>query len=627
MLISHTKGICLIDNFVCRLNRCLFVFFSIEGRGERMSIEMLAVFVLIMVMLVCLILEVAQPGIIIFSVLVALLITGILTPEEALSGFSNEGMLTVALLFIVAGAVQKSGIIDRVMNDWLKRSRTETGAMIRFFVPISLFSAFLNNTPIVVMFTPIVKSWCEKHGLSPSKFLIPLSYATILGGTITLMGTSTTLVVHGMLLNYGLEGFSLFTLTIVGIPVTLIGLLFLFTVGKRLLPDHKGFREQVKENVKSYIAEMEVEHFFPYVDENVVKAGLRNLDGLYLIEIIRRNERVSPVRGSTIIQTGDRLIFAGEIAAIAELQKINGLKLRTGSDLELDDLKNGKTSLIEVVVSHQSGLLSKSIKQSRFRSRYDAGVIAIHRNNERIRGRVGDIVLKPGDSLLLLGGVDFVEKYEQANDFYVVSQLDPPKTLNQDTWKGSFSIVLFIAMIILVSIGWLSMLKAMALAVVILFIMNIINWEETKKNIQFEVLLVIASSFGIGEAMTKNGLAEWIADGIMAIGASSGIIFVLFLLYALTNIFTEFITNSAAAVLMLPIGLEIALVLEINPMGIAVLIAIAASASFMTPIGYQTNLIVYGPGGYKFGDYVKVGAPLSVLVMITSVTIIYHIWF
>jgi len=593
------------------------------------SFEMIIVLVLIIVMLLCLVLELARPGMIIFSVLVVLLITGILTPKEALGGFSNEGMLTIALLFIVAGAVQKSGMIDQMMKKWLRKSRTQTGSMVRFFVPISMFSAFLNNTPIVVTFTPIVKHWCEEHGISPSKFLIPLSYVTILSGTITLMGTSTNLVIHGMLLDYGLEGFSLFTLTVIGIPLTLVGFLYLFTIGEKLLPDHKGFRQQVTEDVKEYIAEMHVETSFQHVNQSVSKAGLRDLNGLYLVEIIRPNERVSPVRNSTIIQVGDRLIFAGEIATIAELQKIVGLKLRTGTNLELDDLKNGKTSLIEAVVSHQSELLSKSIKQSQFRSRYDAGVIAIHRNNERIQSKVGDIILKPGDSLLLLAGMDldFVEKYQQANDFYIVSQLDPPKTLYQDAWRSWFSIALLIAMIIFVSIGWLSMLKAMAMAVVILLMTKVINAEEAKRNMQFHVLLVIASSLGIGIAMTKTGLAEWIATRLMAAGASFGLITILIMLYILTNLFTELITNSAAAVMMLPIGLEMADSLSLDPMGFAVLVTIAASSSFITPIGYQTNLIVYGPGGYKFSDYVKIGTPLSILVMVTSVTIIYNVWF
>lgn len=591
------------------------------------SFEMITVLVLVIAMLIFMVLEIARPGMVIFTVLVILLITGILTPKDALSGFSNEGMLTIALLFIVAGAVQKSGKIDQMAEIWLRNSRTETGAMVRFFVPISILSAFLNNTPIVVTFTPIIKNWCEERGISPSKFLIPLSYATILGGTITLMGTSTNLVVHGMLLEYGLEGFSLFTLTVVGIPVTVIGLLYLFIFGKKLLPDHKGFSQQVKEDVKEYIAEMIVQESFQHVNKSVKKAGLADLNGLYLIEIIRKNERVSPVRTTTIIQAEDRLIFAGEISIIAELQKINGLKLRTGTELEFEDLKNGATHLIEAVVSHQSGILSKSIKQSQFRSHYDAGVIAIHRNNERIRSKVGDIILKPGDSLLLLAGANFIRKYEQSNDFYVVSRIDPPKQLNESPLKSWFSIGLLVFMIILVSVGLLTMLKAMAMTVVILMLMKVVDAEEIKRNVQLDVLLIIASSFGIGVAMTKTGLADILANGLIAIGQPMGVIGIIIMMYLLTSIFTELITNSAAAVLMLPIGLEIAKTINLDPMGFAVLIAIAASASFITPIGYQTNLIVFGPGGYRFMDYVKVGTPLNLLVMITSITVIYQVWF
>ncbi len=592
-----------------------------------MTTDMIIVLILIVVMLVCLIFEIARPGMIIFSVLVILLLFGILTPREALGGFSNEGMLTVALLFIVAGAVQKSGMTDYIVEKWLRKSRTETGAMVRFFVPISMLSAFLNNTPIVVTFTPTIKNWCEERGIAPSKFLIPLSYATILGGTITLMGTSTNIVVHGMLLDYGLDGFSLFTLSAVGIPVTVLGLLFLFTIGKRLLPDHKGFSQQVKEDAKEYIAEMNVGPNYPFVDQSVATAGLSNLEGLYLIEIIRKSGRVSPVRNSTIIQAGDRLIFAGKISTMAELQKMNGLTLRTGTDLELDDLKNGSTHLVEAVVSHRSGLLSKSIKQSQFRARFDAGVIALHRNNERIQSKVSDILVKPGDTLLLLAGADFVEKYERSNDFYVVSRLETPDVLNRFSWKSWFSISLLVLMILFVSFGWFSMLAAMALAVILLIISKIVNTEEIMKNMQFDVLLIIASSLGIGVAMTKTGLADMLASGLVTVGEPFGIIGIIIIFYTLTNLFTEFITNSAAAVLMLPIGLELANTLHVDPMGFAILVTIAASASFMTPIGYQTNLIVYGPGGYRFFDYVRIGTPLSLLVMVTAITVIYNIWF
>lgn len=592
-----------------------------------MSFEMIFVLGMILVMLTGLLFEWARPDIVVFSVVVIFLISGVLTPSEALKGFSNEGMLTIALLFIVAGSVQKHGIIDQGMKEWLSKGKSTKGSMIRFFLPLPILSAFLNNTPIVVTFTPVIKKWCEERGIAPSKFLIPLSYVTILGGTITLMGTSTNLVVHGMLKDYGFEGFSLFQLGIVGLPITIIGLLYLFTWGFKLLPNHLGFKDQVKADTREYIAEIRVHENFAFINQTVKKAGLRELNGLYLIEIIRGDERISPVRSTTKIQVRDRLIFTGLISTIADLQNIKGLTIETGSELELDDLKNGSTHLVEAVVSHQSSLLSKSIKQSQFRSKFDAGVLAVHRNNERIKSKVGEIILRPGDTLLLLAGSDFIRNYQQSSDFYVVSSLETPANLQEDRRKGWFSIGILISMIFLVTIGLLSMFKAMTVAVLLLIVTKTITTEEAKRYVQFNVLLLIASAFGVGSAMTKSGLAEWMASGLLKIGEPLGIVVILFLIYLLTNIFTELITNSAAAILMLPIGLEIASSLDVPYMGFAVIISIAASASFITPIGYQTNLIVYGPGGYKFKDYVKVGTPLSILVMVVTVTIVNFVWF
>ena len=592
-----------------------------------MSLEMIVVLFVILGMLTALLLEVARPDMIVFSTLVVFLITGQLTPEEALRGFSNQGMLTIALLFIVAGAVQKHGLIDRGMRKWLDKGNSVKGSMFRFFLPLPFFSAFLNNTPIVVAFTPVIKQWCEERGIAPSKYLIPLSYVTILGGTITLMGTSTNLVIHGMLLDYGLEGFSLFQLAIVGVPVTFVGLIYLFTLGNKLLPNHLGFREQVTAHAREYIAEMTVQKAYPYVGESVQDAGLRELQGLYLIEIIRGSERISPIRSTTLVQEGDRLIFTGLISTIADLQKTKGLVLETGSDLNLDDLGNGTTELVEAVVSHHSTLLDKSIKQARFRSKFDAGVLAVHRNNERIKSKVGEIILKPGDTLLLLAGSDFIGNYQQSSDFYVVSSLDTPKNLQGDNKKGWFSIGVLISMILLVTFGVFSMFKAMTLAVFLLIVTKMITPEEAKRYVQFNVLLLIASAFGVGVAMTKSGLAEWIAQALLSVGEPLGLFAILICVYLLTNVFTELITNSAAAVLMLPIGLEMASSLGVSSMGIAMIISIAASASFITPIGYQTNLIVYGPGGYRFKDYVRVGTPLSMLVMVMTVSIVYTFWF
>lgn len=582
---------------------------------------------MILVMFGALLFEMARPYMIVFSVLIVFVLTGLLTPQEAFNGFSNQGMLTIALLFVVAGTIQKYGVLEKLMVRWLDQSQSVKHAMFRFFFPASLSSAFLNNTPIVVTFTPMIKNWCEERGIAPSKFLIPLSYVTILGGTITLMGTSTNLVIHGMLLDRELTGFSIFQLAVVGIPIMIIGFIYLFTIGNKLLPGHKGFSERIKEETREYIAEMVVLSSFHGVNQTVADAGLRELKGLYLIEIIRGEDRLSPVKSQTIIEEGDRLIFTGLMSTIAELQQIKGLELQTGSNLDLEDLKDGGVQLVEAVVSHQSSLLSKTIKQSQFRSQFDAGVLAVHRNNERIQSKIGDIILKPGDVLLLLAGSDFVKRYSNSNNFYIVSSLETPKDLNGNPRKGWLSIAVLLLMIMSVTLGFLTMFKAMLLTVFIYVITKLVTPEEAKGYIQFNVLLLIASAFGVGEAMTQTGLASWLANGLLVIGEPLGILVLLAAVYILTNIFTELITNSAAAVLMLPIGLEMASTLGVDYMGFAVIIAIAASASFITPIGYQTNLIVYGPGGYHFKDYIKVGTPLALLVMITTVTIVNFVWF
>ncbi|WAA09718.1 SLC13 family permease [Fervidibacillus albus] len=591
-----------------------------------MTLEIGFVLLMVAIMLGGLIFEVARPDMIMFVVLTTFLLTGILTPEEALKGFSNQGMLTIALLFIIAGAIQKSGIIDLALARRLKNSNSIPKTMLRIFLPVSGLSAFLNNTPTVVMLTPVLRKWCEENQISPSKFLIPLSYATILGGTITLMGTSTNLVVHGLMLENGMKGFSLFELGIVGIPITVVGLFYIITIGYRLLPNHKGMKETVQEHSREYLAEMTVGPDFSYLNQSVQDAKLRQLKGLYLIEIIRGNEKISPVKATTIIRNGDRLIFTGLISTIAELQKIKGLTLETGTYLSLDSLKNGNTQLVEAVVSHQSSLLYKTIKEVRFRSKYDAGVIAVHRDRERIKSKIGEITLKPGDTLLLLCGSDFIDKYKQSNDFYVVTPLDTPLELQENPKKGWIAISILILMIFFVTIGIFSMFEAMSLAVVLLLFARVITPEEAKQSVQFNVLLLIASSFGIGTAIMKTGAAEWIANGLIRIAEPFGLISILFFVYLITNIFTELITNNAAAVMMFPIAMEVANKMSIDPTGIAVLITIAASASFITPIGYQTNLIVYGPGGYKFSDYIKVGTPLSIIVMIVTIWLIYLFW-
>lgn len=592
-----------------------------------MTGEMIFVGLVIALMLIGLSFEVIRADFLIFLVLVIFLITGVISSEQALSGFSNEGMLTVLLLFIVAGAIQKHGIIELVVYRLLGKAANVKKSMIKVMLPVGLSSGFLNNTPIVVALTPIIRDWAVDNGYSPSKFLIPLSYMTILGGTITMIGTSTTLVVHGLLVGAGLEGFSFFTLAAVGVPITAAGLIYLLTLGYKLLPEHLGAKEQISQETKEFLAEAIIEDKFEHEGETVTKLGRDVLDGIYVIEIIRNNSRVYPVTGETKVLAGDHIIFSGSLNTIGKIQKFKGVTIKTGTELTLDDVVNKDSHLIETVVSHNSSLLNKTLKEANFKTRYDAGVIAIHRNNQRIKSRVGDIVLKTGDTLLLLADNNFINMHKYSGDFYVVNDVAPPENLNQDMRKGWVSLIALVSMILVVTLGWFTMLEAMMILVVLLIGFKFISPNEVKKFVQFDVILLISSAFAVGAAMTESGLAQYIAGGLTALATPFGILGVLFIVYLVTNCFTEVITNSAAAVLMFPIALEVADAMNIEYMGLIITVAIAASASFMTPIGYQTNLIVYGPGGYKFSDYIKVGAPLALITMFIACFIIYFVWY
>ncbi len=568
-------------------------------------------------MLLALLFELQRPEVILGSTLMLFVLSGVITPQEATAGFANEGMLTIALLFIVAGSIQKTGIVDRAFQRLLGTSSTHH-VLSKLLPPISLLSAFMNNTPIVITATPMLKKWCLDRGVAPSKFLIPLSYATILGGTITLIGTSTNLVVHGLLIENGFAGFSFFQLSTVGIPITMIGLGYLLYCSPALLPD-RGVHSVTKgETWREFTGEALITRDFPYCNLTVKDAQLRSLKGLFLVSIIRQDKAIAPVSSTTVLRENDRLLFTGEISTITEIQRIKGLELQSSSGSPFPE----NHQLVEAVVTDHSSLLFKKIKDTNFRHHHQAAVLAVHRQNQRLKEKIGDIVLKPGDTLLMVVG----EAFRNKNDFYSITPLDQKLVTPTQIRKGWFSIGLFIVMIILVTFGVFSMLTAMALTSLLLFLLKMVSPEEVRNLIQWHVLLIIACSFGIGSALLHSGVAASIAHLLIALTAPFGILATLLSIYVLTNLFTEMMTNSAAAVLMFPIAMEVAKSIEIEVMPLAIIVAIAASASFMTPIGYQTNLIVYGAGGYQFKDFLKIGFPLTIIVMVTTVLLVRLFW-
>lgn len=324
------------------------------------------------------------------------------------------------------------------------------------------------------------------------------------------------------------------------------------------------------------------------------------------------------------LKENDRLIFTGILSTIVELHSIPGLRVETGINLKLEDLQNGSASLAEAVVSHQSALINKTVKETQFRKIYDAGIVAVHRNDERINHKVGDIRLKTGDTLLLLGSKDFLKRLSSSKDFYVISSIEEPEF--GDSKKSLIALCTLLGMILLATFNVLPMFNAAVLAVMVLFFTRTVTFEGARKFIQFDILLVIAGSIGIGLALEKTGAATLIAESFIRLTQGTGALGALTAVYFITTVFTEIITNNAAAVLMVPIALSIANQLSVDPMAFFVAIAIAASASFSTPIGYQTNLIVYGPGGYRFSDYLKIGIPLNILYLVVTVAIVYFVW-
>ena len=554
--------------------------------------------------------------------LTLLLLMGVLNPKEALVGFANEGVATVGALYIVVTGLRETGGIAWLSRRLLGKPKSLTDAQLKVMLPVALMSAFLNNTPVVAMLIPAISDWSKKFNLSVSKLMIPLSYAAILGGTCTLIGTSTNLVVNGFLLKERPEeALGMFELAWVGLPTMLVSIVFIIFFSRWLLPDRRSVASQLS-NPKEYSIEMLVDAAGPLVGQSIEGAGLRHLQHLFLMEIERKGKILAAVSPSEILESGDRLVFVGVVDSVLELQRIRGLSPATDQVFKLEAPRSSRI-LIEAVVSHTSPLINTSVRENRFRSSYDAVVIAVARNGERIKQKIGDIVLKAGDTLLLEAKSNFVEQHRNSNNFYLVSALQDSSPPRFDRIFIAISILL--AMILLVSFNVLSMFKASFLAALLVLVTKACSPDVARRSIDWQVLIVIASAFGIGNALQLSGAAGFIAQNFTSIAGNSAFLNLL-IVYIVTAIFSSVITNNAAAVLMFPIALSISQGLNVSVLPFAVAIMMAASASFATPIGYQTNLMVMGPGGYRFADYLKIGLPLNLITALVALCVIPLVW-
>lgn len=562
------------------------------------------------------------PHMVMMGALTILSVLGILSPNDALAGFSNPGLITVAAMFVVVAGIHGTGGVDLLVNKLLGRPATERGALLRVFAPVVVMSAFLNNTPVVATMIPALHAWSQKIKIAPSKLLIPLSYAAILGGTITLVGTSTNLVVNGQYQSLtGEAGFSLFAISAVGLPVALAGLFFMWLFFPRWLPDRSD--KQAFGNLREFTLEVAVASDGPLVGKTVAQAGLRHLERVYLVEIERQGTLITAVASEETLHGGDRLVFAGDTQAISDLLRINGILPSTAAG-EATALSTDRAErrLVEVVVSPHCAAVGSNIRDTKFRDRYGAVVLAVARNGERVKGNLGTTRLEAGDALLLEARPAFVSRQRYNKDFLLINDLETEYPRHE---RAYLAWAILLGVVLLAATDVTSMLNASLVGAALMLGTGCCSLVQAEKSLDLMVLITIAASFALGAALQKTGVAGELANSIIDLSGGQAWL-MLVLTYLVVSLLTEIITNNAAALIVLPITLEMTAKAGLSNEPFVFAVMMAASASFATPLGYQTNLMVYGSGGYRFSDFLKVGLPMNAFIGATTLSVLLIGW-
>lgn len=578
--------------------------------------------VVVVLILVGLVAGVASPAILTFSAVVVLLIFGVIEPGGALSGFSNPAPFTVGALFVVARAISKTGAIRPLTQSMMGEGGHIRRPLLRMLLPTTAASAFMNNIPLVAMMIPEVSAWARKRGSDAARFLLPLSYGAIFGGLLTLIGTSTNLVVAGQMESSGFEPFGFFELGRVGLPIAVLGVITLVVLSPRLLKGVRSPGATLVESARDFSIDMAVTPGGPLDGATVEAAGLRHLTGVFLASVDRGDSIVAPARPSTILRGGDQLRFVGRVDQILDLQGMKGLE--HANQAHIRELNVPGASYFSVAIGHDSPLVGVSLRDSGFRSRYMAAVVAIHRAGVRLDAKLGDVVLRAGDALVVLTDPGFARRWRHHPDFLVIAGLnDEIEPVAPGRWR---TLAVLLAMVVIAAIGLLPILHVALAAAILMIVLRVLTPDEARQALDLDVLGVIAAAFGLANAVEVSGLAGVISGGLIDSLGSFGEIGVLLGVVMATVALTELVTNNAAALLMFPIAVSAASAAGIDPRGMAVAVAIAASASFLTPLGYQTNTMVYGPGGYRVGDYLKVGTPITILtiVLVTGLVSLFY---
>jgi di/tricarboxylate transporter len=561
-------------------------------------------------------------------VMVTLILTGLVTPREGISGFANEAVITVTAMFILSAGLLRTGAID-ILSRWAER--TARGGEFRLLlITMALvvpLSAFINNTPVVVVIIPMVLGLARKMGISPSKLFMPISFGSQLGGTLTLIGTSTNLLVAGLVLDLGMERIGLFDITPPALIMTAVGLVYLLTIGRWLTPTREAGADLIETyELREYLTGLVVGPESPMAGRSLRDANFAQNYGLQVIGVDRKGERIAFPRGGLTIQPSDVLIVEGRIADIARIEEVEHLSI-AGSKPKFP-VEQQRTSgeaqgrgpaLAEVIVPPRSPAVGRSLRQLNFRNRYGVPVLGIQRHGAAFHEAMRDTVLAPGDILLVSGTAAELRRLHQTGDLALLGTVAlPAKRLR----KLKYSLPIILGVVLLAAFNVMPILVSALLGVAAMFVTGCITPDEAYEEIDWMVIVLLGAIIPLGLAMQNTGTAELIATRLLALTRPLGLFGVLAMFYLLTSLLTELISNNAAAVVLAPIAIAVAAALGASPMPFIIAVMLAASNSFMTPIGYQTNTFIYGPGGYRFSDFVRVGGPLNLLMLIVATLVI-----
>lgn len=607
-----------------------------------MSFPLIITLLVVVGLIVGLAIEKWPPEIVMLAALLMLVCFQVVPLKDALQGFSNPAMLTIAGLFVIGGGLQATGAVE-YLSRWLLGKPKQGTPLLRLIGPVAALSSFMNNTPLVAFFMPIFVHVARKLRVSPSKLLIPLSYAAVLGGTCTLIGTSTNFVIDGALRAANMPGLGMWEMAWIGVPVTIVGLLYLVTVGQRLLPDRTDLLEYAESHPREYTLELIVRPACPLIGQTIRQSGLRELPGIYLYAIEREGSRISPVSPDQPVQVDDILCFSGVVSTILDAQRIRGLepvehhptvdKYTVEPESDSRDSLEGLpprpaprsgSILCEAVISPTSPLIGTTVKATDFRSRYNASIVAVHRSGEKLQQKIGQILLTAGDTLLIDAPDDFTKRWRNSRDFILVSGLeDSAPVAHRQAWV---SLIIFLGVVIGMTCFTEQATLVALSGATLTILLGCISAREAQRAIDLPVLLLIATALGVSKALDSSGAVEWIATHLLAWAQPFGKVAVLAVIVLITGLLTELLSNNACAALMGVLGMATAQQLGMDPRPVLIAVAATSSYGFATPIGYQTNLMVLGPGGYRMSDYLKVGIPLDIICWTLTVLVVASVW-